>query len=421
MPRVGTWWEFSRIPGRARSHTKKSPVWETWRLVGTLDGHLSAYRHPQLPASVIAAGAARQAAGTSILAQPAQLPTPPEPESGSWWDHGGALAALFTGLPAGDLVMPVRLPQGSGQWAHLRHFLADPSIWHKIDLVRVRDRRACGGWRRATSRKNKSQRLNGGSMTHPGSTLRLSDMAPVLMAVTETVHLAQGGAVNWLLVTDDTGVMLIDAGYPGDRDDVLTSLRQLGYQAGDVRAILLTHAHIDHMGSAIWFAKTHDTPVYCHPDEVGHTKREYLEQVSPVDVALRIWRPRWALWATHVVRNGGLIREGIPTALPLTAEVAAELPGHPMAIPTPGHTGGHCSYLLDGILASGDALVTGHPLLARRGPQLLPAVFSHDQDGCIRSLAALALLDTEVLVPGHGDLWRGPIRAATEEATALAQ
>jgi glyoxylase-like metal-dependent hydrolase (beta-lactamase superfamily II) len=258
-------------------------------------------------------------------------------------------------------------------------------------------------------------------MTHPGSTLRLSDMAPVLKAVTETVHLAQGGAVNWLLVTDDTGVMLIDAGYPGDRDDVLTSLRQLGYQAGDVRAILLTHAHIDHMGSAIWFAKTHDTPVYCHPDEVGHTKREYLEQASPVDVALRIWRPRWALWATHVVRNGGLIREGIPTAQPLTAEVAAELPGHPMAIPTPGHTGGHCSYLLDGILASGDALVTGHPLLARRGPQLLPAVFSHDQDGCIRSLAALALLDTEVLLPGHGDLWRGPIRAATDEATALAQ
>ena len=51
----------------------------------------------------------------------------------------------------------------------------------------------------------------------------------------------------------------------------------------------------------------------------------------------------------------------------------------------------------------------------------MPAVFSHDQDGCIRSLAALALLDTEVLLPGHGDLWRGPIRHATDAATALAQ
>src|SRR6202035_2649606 len=196
---------------------------------------------------------------------------------------------------------------------------------------------------------------------------RLWDMAPALKAVTETVHFVQGGAVNWTLIIDDSGVMLIDAGYPGDRDDVLASLRQLGCQAGDVRAILLTHAHIDHLGSAIWFAKTHGTPVYCHADEVGHAKREYLEQASPVDVALRLWRPRWALWAAHVLRNGGLIREGLATAQPLTAE----LPGHPMAIPTPGHTGGHCSYLIDGVLASGDALVTGHPLLAHRGPQLL--------------------------------------------------
>ncbi|HYB38476.1 MAG TPA: MBL fold metallo-hydrolase [Mycobacterium sp.] len=243
-------------------------------------------------------------------------------------------------------------------------------------------------------------------------------MAPALTAVTEMVHLAQGDAVNWLLVTDDTGVMLIDAGYPGDRADVLASLRELGYGPGEVRAILLTHAHIDHLGSAIWFAEQHGTPVYCHADEVGHAKREYLQQVPVIDVALRVWRPRWAVWAAHVMRNGGLIRDGIPTAQPLTAETAAELPGHPMAIPTPGHTSGHCSYLVDGVLASGDALVTGHPLLRRSGPQLLPAVFGYNQHDCVRSLAALALLETEILAPGHGDLWRGPIREATEEATA---
>ena len=76
--------------------------------------------------------------------------------------------------------------------------------------------------------------------------------------------------------------MLIDAGFPGSRDDVLDSMRQLGFGVDDLRAILLTHAHIDHFGSAIWFAKTHGTPVYCHAAEVGHSKREYLEQASPV-------------------------------------------------------------------------------------------------------------------------------------------
>ncbi len=244
---------------------------------------------------------------------------------------------------------------------------------------------------------------------------------PTVVQVTDIVHFVQGDAVNWLLITDDSGVMLIDAGYPGDRDDVLASLEQLGYEAADVRAILLTHAHIDHFGSAIWFAKTHSTPVYCHADEVGHAKREYLEQVSVFDIAVRLWRPRWAVWTTHVVRNGGLVRDGIPSTQPLTAEIAAALPGRPVPIPTPGHTGGHCSYVVDDVLASGDALVTGHPLLTRSGPQLLPEVFSLNQDDCIRSLGALALQDQQILAPGHGDLWRGPIREAAAEATEKAR
>lgn len=244
-------------------------------------------------------------------------------------------------------------------------------------------------------------------------------MAPALTALTESVHLAQGHAVNWLLVNDENGVMLIDAGYPGDRDDVLASLDQLGFGPVDLNAILLTHAHVDHFGSAIWFAKTHGTPVFCHADEVGHAKREYVEQASIVDVAANIWRLSWALWTTHVVRNGGLTRDGIPTAQPLTADVAASLPCHPMPIPTPGHTGGHCSYIVDGVLASGDALVTGHPVSARRGPQLLPALFSHNQADAERSLAALGMLETRVLAPGHGPVWRGPIREAVEQATLV--
>jgi glyoxylase-like metal-dependent hydrolase (beta-lactamase superfamily II) len=244
-------------------------------------------------------------------------------------------------------------------------------------------------------------------------------MAPVLTAATDRVHLAQGRAVNWLLVTGDTaddGVILIDAGYPGDRDDVLWSLNEVGFGVADVKAIVLTHAHIDHLGSAIWFAKTHGTPVYCHPDEVGHAKREYLQQASPVDVAANIWRPGWAMWAAHVVRSGGLSREGIPTVQAFTAEIAATLPGHPTPIPTPGHTSGHCSFLVDEVLASGDALITGHAVCRRRGPQLLPAVFSDNQRDCERSLAALALLETQVLAPGHGPLWRGPIRDAVAHA-----
>ncbi len=237
-----------------------------------------------------------------------------------------------------------------------------------------------------------------------------------LSAISERVHFAHTDLVNWTLVTDGSGVLMIDAGFPGQRDEVLESVHELGFGVDDIHAILLTHAHIDHFGSAIWFAKTHGTPVFCHAAEVGHAKREYLEQVSMVDLAMKLWQPRYLKWSATIGLKGALVREGIPTAHALTEEVAAALPGTPMAIPTPGHTGGHCSYVVDGVLISGDALVTGHPAAARSGPQLLPSLFNHDQEACMRSLSALGLLDTDVVLPGHGPVWRGPIRDAAELA-----
>jgi glyoxylase-like metal-dependent hydrolase (beta-lactamase superfamily II) len=242
-------------------------------------------------------------------------------------------------------------------------------------------------------------------------------MAAALTPITDHVHFAETDLVNWTLVTDDDGVMLIDAGFPGQRDEVLDSLRRLGFGVDDLRAILLTHAHVDHFGTAIWFAKTHGTPVYCHAAEVGHSKREYLEQAGPADIVPHFWQPRFVKWTLAISRKGGMVRDGIPTTQALTEDVAAGLPGKPMAIPTPGHTGGHCSFVVDGVLVAGDALVTGHPLLTHVGPQLLPNMFNHDQDGCVRSLGALGMLDTDVLLPGHGPVWRGSILEAVNRAS----
>jgi glyoxylase-like metal-dependent hydrolase (beta-lactamase superfamily II) len=71
---------------------------------------------------------------------------------------------------------------------------------------------------------------------------------------------------------------------------------------------------------------------------------------------------------------------------------------------------------VDGVLVTGDALVTGHPLSRTRGPQLLPEIANHDQAQCVRSLSALAGAGTDTLIPGHGDVWVGPIADAVRQA-----
>ena len=126
-PRVGRWYDFTRLPGRARSHTT-ARKWETFRLHGSLAGHRAAYT----------------GAGGDFY-QPRRLRTV-EP-AGSWWDHTGPLAVVFSGLVDGTLVLPVRLPAAPSNQAILDHHLAVPAAWHKVDLVRRRDPNAAGGWR----------------------------------------------------------------------------------------------------------------------------------------------------------------------------------------------------------------------------------------------------------------------------------
>jgi hypothetical protein len=126
MPGVGRWHDFTRLPGRARSHTTANK-WETFRLCGTLAGHRAAYS---------------DCSGDFV--QPRHLRPV---HSDAWWGYDGPFAVVFTGLSDGALILPVRLPTAPSNQPILDHHLADPSRWHKIDLVRRQDKSALGGWR----------------------------------------------------------------------------------------------------------------------------------------------------------------------------------------------------------------------------------------------------------------------------------
>ena len=73
------------------------------------------------------------------------------------------------------------------------------------------------------------------------------------------------GVVNTFLLDADDGCALIDAGLPDCIDDILGGIAAAGKRSADVRHLIVTHAHPDHIGSlaAIWAAT--GAAVYCHP------------------------------------------------------------------------------------------------------------------------------------------------------------
>ncbi|RII88586.1 MBL fold metallo-hydrolase, partial [Clavibacter michiganensis] len=117
---------------------------------------------------------------------------------------------------------------------------------------------------------------------------------------------------------------------------------------------------------------------------------------------------------------GALRVEGVEA----TADIAAgplDVPGRPVAIPTPGHTDGHVALHLPDrdALITGDALVTLDPYTGRTGCRIVAGAATADSARALRSLAALEESDARIVLPGHGAAWTNRIRAAVAAARAV--
>jgi glyoxylase-like metal-dependent hydrolase (beta-lactamase superfamily II) len=244
-------------------------------------------------------------------------------------------------------------------------------------------------------------------------------MEPEVLEVGPDVHFVEASHTNFVLIGEGDELTLVDSGYPKDRELVEASVRQIGKTLGDVSAVLLTHAHADHIGSAEWLRDRFGAPVHCHADEAAHARGEVDEVISERDVLLHLWRPGVLKWTVNAVAKGGSRPQRVTQVTTFPDEGEVEVPGRPVAIPTPGHTSGHAGFHLSdrGVLISGDALITVDVWgRSRRGPQVIRAPFNHDHAQAIESLARYEPLEAEVVVPGHGRPFRGSPTQAVDEA-----
>lgn len=194
-------------------------------------------------------------------------------------------------------------------------------------------------------------------------------------------------------IQDADGLTLIDAGLPQAAARILAQLSAAGYQPSDVKRILVTHAHSDHVGGlpalqartgAAVIASSIEAPVV-----EGRAPQHYapLDQLGPLDRLLRAGQTTGAaLPGTPVSR---VLEDG--DRLP-------EVMGGLQAVLTPGHTPGHTAFWQPErrVLFCGDALMHFFRL---SGPF---RAFSSDLAAVGRSIRKVADLQPEVVCFGHG-------------------
>src|SRR4051812_34482014 len=86
------------------------------------------------------------------------------------------------------------------------------------------------------------------------------------------IHRIEDAHTNWYLVEDEGRLTIVDAGVRSSWDSLQEALPAIGRSPGDIAAVVLTHAHFDHLGFAERARSELSVPVYVHENDVPLTR-----------------------------------------------------------------------------------------------------------------------------------------------------
>jgi len=221
---------------------------------------------------------------------------------------------------------------------------------------------------------------------------------------------------NAYLVGDDSSWVLVDACTPGNEGRIRRAAERRFGRGRRPRAILLTHGHFDHAGSAGPLADAFGVPIFAHRLELPYLTGQ--AHYPPFNLSSPGFFTRIArFFPTSTVNLGTRVA---------ALEPEQGVPGLPdwEMIETPGHTPGHVSFFRrgDGALLAGDAVTTMNldsfvDTIARRRRVCRPPVpATSNWNDARRSVELLAALRPSLIAAGHGL----PMCGAADELSRLA-
>jgi glyoxylase-like metal-dependent hydrolase (beta-lactamase superfamily II) len=211
-----------------------------------------------------------------------------------------------------------------------------------------------------------------------------------IQQLAQDLHIIRGLVNVYVLETDD-GLAVLDTGFPNSAPKILDGVRGLGRRPDEVRHILLTHAHPDHIGSAAALKRETGATVWAHPVD------------APIIEAGTGFRH---VEASPGLRNRivtrlllGLVTVVEPTRVDRFIEDGDSPPFLPdlIAMHTPGHCAGQIAFHWR---RHGGVLFTADTCVNSSGPKL--PVATEDVALARKSLAKLSRLNFEMICFMHG-------------------
>lgn len=194
------------------------------------------------------------------------------------------------------------------------------------------------------------------------------------------------------MIEDPDGLTLIDTALPFAPGRILKQISGLGYAPVDVKRIVITHAHPDHIGGLHALQQETGAEVWASALE-----KRVITDGLPVPVpdkanlkgiARFLPTPKASFPSTPVTR---ILSDG---------DVLEEVMGGLQVIATPGHAPGHLAFWQpeQKILICGDVMMSMWPRHLTKPLRMVTVDMEED----IRSIKKLAKLDAQVLCLGHG-------------------
>jgi glyoxylase-like metal-dependent hydrolase (beta-lactamase superfamily II) len=228
--------------------------------------------------------------------------------------------------------------------------------------------------------------------------------------------------INCYLIEEGGRLTLLDTGLPSYVKHLRPVLAKIGRSVTDIDAILLTHCHVDHMGSAKQLQRESSSRVLVHAADAATVRGERKPPIP--NVVTKLWRPfLLRYFFGHILPNGGAKYPAVTDLTTFEDGERVDVPGSPRVVHAPGHTAGASALWLEDrkTLFSGDSLVTLDTLTGETGPHVFAPPFTEDYSRAIASLSQLESLEADVTLPGHGEPWTAPISEATAIARSRAQ